>query len=161
MKRTILTAHDENAMDILRTISEPVDDVSEVSELISDMKKYLLSNADTTLGVSAPQIGVNKMVFAMKDSRNTKEIVICVNPEITKIYNTKVGFYRESCLSEPESKVVTRRYKMLKVSYLDEKGKRVKRMLRDTEAVVFQHELDHLYGSLLSDHSVMNESEDI
>lgn len=159
MDKKILTIESEEDLKILKNISLPIESVENEQELIASLKEVLVED-NTSLGIAAPQIGVNKMAFAMK-GRN-KDITVCINPEIVKIYPKKVGFYSESCLSIPNEKSVTRRYKMIKVAYLNENGIREKRLLKDIEAIVFQHELDHLYGVLMTDKNIIkNESEEI
>lgn len=161
MSPRVLTDQNEEDLKILSTISEPVEDIDSIQDLIKNLKNFLLENAETTVGISAPQFGENKMVFAMANTHKANDVTVCINPEILKVYDKKINFYSESCLSVPERKILTRRYSLLKVAYLDETGKRLKRTLKDTQAVIFQHELDHLFGMLMINRHVNNESEDI
>lgn len=160
MDLRILTDQNEEDLKILNTISEPVEDIDSIQDLVKKLKNFLLENNTDAVGIAAPQIGENKMVFAMADVYKPNDITICINPEIVKIYEKKVNFYSEGCLSVPERKILTRRYSLLKVAYLDETGKRVRRTLKGPQAVVFQHELDHLFGVLMTNRHVNNESED-
>lgn len=158
MESRVLTINSEEDLKVLREISEPIESVETEQELITSLKAHF-GEGNTSLGIAAPQIGVNKMAFAMVNPRNIEEITVCINPEIIKAYPNKVGYFSESCLSIPEAKVLTKRYKMLKVAYINEDGKRVKKLLKDLEAVVFQHELDHLFGVLMSDKDLKKENE--
>lgn len=158
MDNRILTIDSEEDLKILRKISEPIEFVKNEQELIASLKAHF-NEENTSLGIAAPQLGVNKMAFAMVDPRNINEITICINPEIIKAYPNKIGFFSESCLSIPEAKALTKRYKMLKVAYINENGQRIKRLLKDLEAVIFQHELDHLFGVLMSDKDLKKEIE--
>lgn len=162
MESRVLTINSEEDLKVLREISEHIESVETEQELIASLKAHF-NEENTSLGIAAPQLGVNKMAFAMVDPRNINEITICINPEIIKAYPNKIGFFSESCLSIPEAKALTKRYKMLKVAYINENGKRVKKLLKDLEAVVFQHELDHLFGVLMLDKDLKkeNESEEI
>ena len=146
----ILTIESDEEKKILRAISSPINSIEEEGELIELLKNHFNEN-ESSLGVSAPQLGINKMAFAMANPRNLGEITICINPEIVKFYENKVGYYNETCLSIPGKKGLTKRYKMLKVTYYDENGVKIKRLLRDLEAIVFQHKLDHLFGVLMTD----------
>lgn len=161
MENRILTIESEEDLKVLSEISQPIESVESEQELIATLKAHF-DVENTSLGIAAPQIGVNKMIFAMVNPRNKQEVTVCINPEIVKIYDNKIGYFSESCLSIPETNSLTRRYKMLKVSYINENGQRVKKMLRDLEAVVFQHELDHLFGILMTDKDLkkINESEE-
>ena len=70
-----------------------------------------------------------------------------VNPVITdrsaKTYDTE-----ESCLSLTGSRPVKRR-SMITVEYRDRNFKRKKVHLRDFEAQIIQHEMDHFEGILI------------
>jgi peptide deformylase len=158
MNNRILTIESEEDLKVLRKISEPIESVEKEQELITSLKAHF-GEGNTSLGIAAPQIGVNKMAFAMVNPRNIEEITVCINPEIIKMYPNKIGFFSESCLSIPETKSLTRRYKMLKVAYINENGQKVKKLLKDLEAVVFQHELDHLFGCLMIDKDIKRKSE--
>lgn len=158
MENRILTIDSEEDLKVLREISQPIESVEAEQELITSLKAHF-GEGNTSLGIAAPQLGANKMAFAMVNPRNIEEITVCINPEIIKAYPNKLGYFRESCLSIPEAKALTKRYKMLKVAYINEDGKRVKKLLKDLEAVVFQHELDHLFGVLMSDKDLKKEIE--
>lgn len=160
MKLKIFTDQDEEELKVLNTISEPVDDIQDVQDLVTSLRDYLVNNLDA-VGIAAPQIGHNKMIFAMVDPNSiNRNVTVCINPEIIKLYDNKTGIYKEGCLSVPDRQITTRRYKMLKVAYFDETGKRHKRTLKNLEAVIFQHELDHLFGVLMTNKSLINESEE-
>ena len=160
METRILTDQNEEDLKVLNSVSEPVEDIKEVQDLVAVLKDCLINNPDS-VGLAAPQIGHNKMIFVMIDpNSSSRRVTVCINPEIIKIYNNKTGLYREGCMSIPDRQITTRRYKMLKVAYYDETGKGHKKLLKDIEAVIFQHELDHLFGVLMTSKSLMNEGEE-
>ena len=115
----------------------------------------MLKEDSTAIGLAAPQIGVNKTMFVIRNKR-TDLITVYINPIIKKCYENKTHYYKEGCLSVPSLAILTNRYKLLKVTYLDEQGNVIKRTIKDDEAVVFQHELDHLNGVLMTERSVIN-----
>jgi peptide deformylase len=156
MKNKIITTEDENDLKILRTVSSNVENIEAEKELITKLKEEL-NKDESSLAFSAPQFGENKTIFVMVDPNNRKKMTVCINPEIIKLYPNKIGLYRETCLSEPNLKATISRYKMLKVRYTDESGKVVKKLLRGVEAVMFQHEMDHLFGILMSDKNIIKE----
>lgn len=162
MEKRIFTIESEEDLKVLRAISEPIESVEEEQELITSLKEHF-KEGNTSLGIAAPQLGINKMAFAMVNPLNIEQVTVCINPEIVKMYPNKVSIYNESCLSIPNGSCIVKRFRMLKVAYINEEGKRVKKLLKDIEAVIFQHELDHLYGVLMADKDmkVENESEEI
>ena len=57
----------------------------------------------------------------------------------------------EACLSFPEMQGKVRRHKWIKVEAQDLKGKALKKKFNGWEARVFQHEYDHLEGTVYID----------
>lgn len=102
----------------------------------------------TTYGFAAPQMGVAERVFAMKTI--DEKIHIMIDPEILEASNEKYVTL-EGCLSIPKYMMKIKRPAEIKVKFWDEKGKIHTTGFRDFEAIVFQHELDHLEGKTLFD----------
>ncbi|MCH7604955.1 peptide deformylase [Patescibacteria group bacterium] len=97
--------------------------------------------------VAAPQIGIQKRAFLAK--LKTGWVFAC-NPVILEKEEPFI-FNNEACLSFPGIVKNTLRYKRIKVKYLDEDYEERLVMLEDLEAVIFQHEIDHLNGVLFKD----------
>lgn len=120
--------------------------------------KQLLESWEHAAGLAAPQLGVSKRFFGIKNAK-TKKVEIYLNPKIEDVfggskqyfsYTSKEGKeepFLEGCLSLPNLYGAVKRYSKIRVSY--EGGSR---LLKDYEAIVFQHELDHLDGILFTDH---------
>lgn len=121
-------------------------------------KKYELRPA---VGLAAPQIGINKRMFAMVcNDIGSEELCILpiINPEIlTKSKKMTYLPGGEGCLSvDRETTGLTPRHKeiMIKGMVLDPRTndlKNVKMRLTGFPAIVFQHEFDHLEGILYTD----------
>ncbi len=100
------------------------------------------------LGLAAPQVGVSLRAFVM----------VCKSGQLLKVLNPKVldrgkiiNSKQEGCLSLPGKRFNKKRAKRIKVEFRNEIGEFVKMELRNLDAFVFQHELDHLNGILISD----------
>ncbi|WP_342261452.1 peptide deformylase [Spiroplasma endosymbiont of Notiophilus biguttatus] len=123
-------------------------------------------NANNTLteaiGIAAPQIGENiKMYYILLPIPNKNEKIIyyehaLINPKIIgkseQIAYLKKG---EGCLSvtnHPHEGLVPRSYKINVTGYDYLKKKKVILTVRGYEAIVFQHEQDHLEGKLFYHH---------
>lgn len=132
--------------------------VSEIDELV---KKY---NIRPGVGIAAPQVGVNKRMFAINctdflDEKQKKYAFLFINPTI--VSKSKEMVYLpggEGCLSvERDTKgLVTPRHLKITVksAILDfntNKIKNVTMTLFGYPAIVFQHEYDHLDGILYTD----------
>lgn len=112
------------------------------------------------VGLAAPQIGINKKMFAVlcNDMDGKTWLMAVVNPKIVK--KSKEMIYLpggEGCLSvDRETCGITPRYKRITVEaylYNLQKGtvEFKKFELTDYIAIVFQHEYDHLFGTLYID----------
>ena len=132
--------------------------VSAIDELV---EKYLIRPG---VGIAAPQVGVNKRMFAINatdflDEKQTKYAFCFINPIITS--KSKEMVYLpggEGCLSvdrDTTGLVTPRHLKIsIKSTILDfntNKLKNVKMTLVGYPAIVFQHEYDHLDGILYTD----------
>lgn len=112
--------------------------------LADDLRDTLEVNKEHCVGMAANMIGVNKRVIIYEENH---EYFVMFNPEIIK----KQGAFEteESCLSLQGYPKKTKRYKSIKVKWLNEKfGVRVKTFTGFT-AQIIQHEIDHCNGILI------------
>ena len=118
----------------------------------SNRQHVYLSISWFSVGLAAPQIGINENLFVYNpsDSKNMERIVC--NPLINK-YSTEVIIEEEGCLSlrSDECAGQVARSEWIEVEYQNELGQKVRRRLKGFEARVFQHEYDHLRGVLCYD----------
>ena len=98
------------------------------------------------IGLASNQMGLNSRVFIALIDGNWHSFI---NPSIEKHSDELVSF-KEGCLSL-KKEFKTKRYKWIKISYLDKKGKRVTEKYDGMNAIIIQHELDHLNGKLCKD----------
>jgi peptide deformylase len=73
-----------------------------------------------------------------------------INPEIIE-HATTTQITEEGCLSVPESSGEVERYAWIKVTYQDIHGKTIIKKLTGFNAIIVQHEIDHLNGILFVD----------
>ncbi|MDB9831862.1 peptide deformylase [Candidatus Pelagibacter sp.] len=146
--KTILTEPNK----ILRQVSEPVKEVSEVErKLMDDMLDTMY--AAPGIGLAAIQVGVPKRIIVMDISRdeNKKEPKYFVNPVI-KNKNLEKARYEEGCLSVPDQFAEIDRPNACEVEYLDYDGKKQLLKAEGLLATCIQHEMDHLEGILFIDY---------
>lgn len=159
---------------ILREQAKPVEFPinEELKETAVAMRQFLINSQDSEMagkynlrpgvGVAAPQIGIDQQIFAVylmdydEEGNETEPLIdeIFVNPKIISHAVQKVALKEgEGCLSVPrEVPGIVPRPKRVTVKYNDLEGNEKKIRLRDYEAVVVQHEIDHLKGILFYDH---------
>ncbi len=142
--------------EILFQKAKEIDNLKEAKEiaqsLIETLRKY------SGVGLAAPQIGISKRIFLIdiKKTERYSEIgkevkeKIFINPKILEFSKEKnIDF--EGCLSVFYGSLYGKveRANSLKVEYLTLKGKKVVEEIEDPfYARVFQHEFDHLNGTI-------------
>ena len=128
----------------------------EFNQLIKDM--YDTMKQEGGIGIAAPQIGVSKQVTIIElpeDSDRYEEVqktplLVIINPTLTVIDDEKKGYW-EGCLSVPGLRGYVERPQKIKVEFTDLDLKKQTLELDGFLATVFQHELDHLSGTLYID----------
>ena len=123
-------------------------------------------------GIAANQIGYDYQIFiGMKELETEEEAEeiekkeaelssslsnpyadnyeIYINPQIDKSDNKSIQLDEEGCLSIPGLMVARERYDKIKVRYYNQDGKKIKKTLTGFMSRLFQHELDHLNGTLM------------
>lgn len=114
-------------------------------EIIVELKDTI-RNTPNSVGLAANQIGYNKRIFCINFSGDIRSFI---NPIITEVKGFDLS--REACLSLPGKEYIRPRHNEISVVYQTPLGKTESRKLIGKAAEVFQHELDHLDGLLLSD----------
>lgn len=122
-----------------------------VNDLIETMRD------EKGVGIAAPQVGVLKRVFIMEclvndryPDRGAFELRAIVNPEIQVVSNNMVDSW-EGCLSIPGIRGRAQRFESIKLTGRSATGEPISENLTGFEAIVAQHELDHLDGVLFLD----------
>jgi peptide deformylase len=98
------------------------------------------------VGLAAPQVGVQKRLFVY-DLHDDEGAKVVINPVLTGGEGEWV--YDEGCLSVPGLFWPIIRPKTVHLTGVDLDGKPISIEADELEARVFQHEVDHLDGTLL------------
>lgn len=146
-------------MSILKILKEPNDTLRQIAkpvsldELALLKTQALMDNMIQTMhdangvGIAAPQVGVSKrIIVALIDEKPR----VFINPEIVSMSFRKIDS-EEGCLSVPGVFGIVKRARGVKVAALDRDGKRETVKTNGLSAVIFQHEIDHLNGTLFID----------
>ncbi len=165
MIRTIVQNGEKVLRDIAREI--PVAEIAtpKIQKIIKDMKASLDSQSDG-VAIAAPQIGESVRIFVVsgkifdEDFKDGKKMIekktkenpdmIFVNPVIEKLSKRK-KWMAEGCLSVRWLYGEVERSTNATVSAYDEHGKKFKKGAGGLLAHIFQHETDHLNGTLFID----------
>lgn len=107
------------------------------------------------VGLAAPQVGIDlrATVIEYPDDEENPEATMrtyeLLNPEIIKAKGSEVG--QEGCLSIPGIAADVDRATFVLVRAQDRYGKEFRIKVYDWLARIFQHEIDHLQGVLMTD----------
>lgn len=105
------------------------------------------------IGLTSTQIGLEEKMFVMKRSSgvDTGHWINAINPSYKPIKDE--GFIKttEGCLSVPKINLLIRRWKTIAAKWYDENGQEQVETLTGMDAVVFQHEHDHLSAKSILD----------
>jgi len=168
MAKVLPTITIYNNPELLRQKSRPLTDEEikspEIKVFIEDMKLTLAESSEGNIigvGLAAIQVANPiRILLAIVDFVGPEQAVtskskpkVFINPEIEFIDYTK-PIDDEMCLSVPDKHADVARYNKVKLTYLDEKGKKHKVKLQGLAARVIQHEIDHLDGVLFIDRAI-------
>ncbi len=142
---TILTAPNDK----LIQQAKPVENVNDVQGLIDDLLETMY-DTDDGIGLAATQVGSSAAVVVIDISENRDEPLILINPVIVSGEEKAKG--QEGCLSVPGYYADVERYTKVTVEALDRDGKEISIESDDFLAIVMQHEIDHLKGTLFIDY---------
>jgi peptide deformylase len=125
----------------------------ELHSLLDDMLETMREAPG--VGLAAPQVGVGLRVTVVEypedeeDAENTLRVYELINPEIVKAKGSESA--EEGCLSLPGMTADVERSTYVLVRAQDRNGKEYRVKAYDWLARIFQHEIDHLHGVLMTD----------
>jgi peptide deformylase len=121
-----------------------------ITEITDEVVKFCHNLAQVMydydgIGVSAPQVGINKRIIIIDCSENKNETIYLINPEILW-QSPKESQKKEGCLSYPGLVLPISRPQRIKVQGLDLNGKIIEFEATGLYARCIYHEIDHLNG---------------
>lgn len=165
---------------LLREVSQPVTQFT--AEKIKELKKLSEDMLETMydangIGLAAPQVGelIRMLVIDARpkddagrryeydemtelEQKMTQPLIL-INPEIVKGEGKTT--FDEGCLSVPSFFETVERFEKVEVKAYDVQGKEMRFTVDGLLAIVIQHEMDHLEGTLFIDHISFTKSNKI
>ena len=151
--REILTYPDPRLKRVAGEIGSPS---KELSKLIDTLENMMVTSGHS-VGIAAPQIGeavrlvVADASLGKKPSENHGRLIL-INPEI--VSHSGFTTTREGCMSVPDYTGNVGRAMQVVVHYLDRNFEPRVLNAGGFEAILLQHEIDHLNGILFIDRVV-------
>lgn len=121
-----------------------------LQQIIHDMAETMY--AAPGIGLAASQVGINQriLVYDISPRDENRHIGVLINPRIVEAEGQMVS-EDEGCLSVPDFRSDVRRAARVQVEGFDREGKPVHLDAEGLLAIVLQHEIDHLNGTLFID----------
>jgi peptide deformylase len=168
----------QDGAEVLRAVAEPVPEEmfgsAKLTRIVADMKEALDPELEG-VAIAAPQIAVPYRIFVVRKDRTippppveeqgstlaqdsqgrTLEIPqheVYINPEIIKT-SRKRARMDEGCLSVRGVYGTTKRHERVTIRARNVDGSRFERGAGGLMAQIFEHEIDHLNGTLFIDHA--------
>ena len=146
---------------ILRQISQQVD-LKELADEKGELQGFIDDMIDTMreedgVGLAAPQVNRSLQIVVLEYENNERypgessiPVTVLVNPVLSDYGEEKVLGW-ESCLSLVDFRGLVPRSTSVTLRAYDRNGDRVEKRATGFEAVVLQHEIDHLNGKVFLD----------
>lgn len=105
------------------------------------------------VGLAAVQVGSNDslIVYDIAAAEDDRELHVLINPKIIEKEGEIIS-ENEGCLSVPEFRADVKRAERIFVEGVDRDGNPLRFEAEGILAIVLQHEIDHLNGTLFIDH---------
>lgn len=151
----VLTTADRGDSLTLRKKSAPLSarmlKSAEYAALRRRMLETVRDPENTGVGIAAPQVGIRRRLIAVQRFDKPGEpFEFYVNPSIVH-YSAERTPGREGCLSIPDRYGIVERSQRIVLRYRDERFEEKTDTINGFTAVIFQHETDHLDGTLYID----------
>ena len=131
---------------VLRKKSKAIKQITERHrEILSKMARLMYEASG--VGLAAPQVGVDEAMIVVDIGKGLYKLI---NPRIVGRGGTQA--IEEGCLSVPGLSVKVKRAAVVSIQAFDETGQPVTFEADKILAVVLQHEIDHLAGTLIVDY---------
>jgi peptide deformylase len=133
----------------LRTVATPVEAFdAALGRLIDDMFETMYSAPG--IGLAATQVNVHIQLLVLDVSETRDQPHVYINPRILEREGSETC--EEGCLSVPGIYAEISRAEKIRIAARDRDGNSFEKELDGMHAVCFQHEMDHLKGTLFVDY---------
>ena len=130
----------------LRTPSVPVA-LDRIGSALTRLMMRTRHQRDGSMGFAGNQVGMTESVLTALIGGSWR---CFANPQII-VRSSEMNMNIEGCLSLPGKQYEVRRYDWVTIVHQDSNDNHIEESFEGLDAVVIQHEIDHLNGVLISD----------
>ena len=146
---------------VLRQIAKQVD-LKELTDQRGELQEFIDDMIDTMreedgVGLAAPQVNRSLQIVVLEYENNERypgessiPLTVLINPVLSD-YGEEKALGWESCLSLVDFRGLVPRSTFVTLKAYDRDGDRIEKRATGFEAVVLQHEIDHLNGKVFLD----------
>ena len=146
---------------ILRQVAKQVN-LKDLAQEQGELQGFIDDMIDTMreedgVGLAAPQVNRSLQIVVLEYENNERypgelsiPLTVLVNPELSD-YGVEKALGWESCLSLSDFRGLVPRYTSVTLKAYNRKGDKIEKRATGFEAVVLQHEIDHLHGKVFLD----------
>ncbi|MZH46565.1 MAG: peptide deformylase [Nitrospinae bacterium] len=146
---------------VLRQVAKQVD-LKELADQQNGLQQFIDDMIDTMreeggVGLAAPQVNRSLQIVVLEYDNNDRypgessiPVTVLVNPVLSD-YSEEEALGWESCLSLIDFRGLVPRSTSVTLNAYDRDGNKVEKRASGFEAVVLQHEIDHLNGKVFLD----------
>ncbi len=147
----IYQTNDEAQHKVLLSQSEEISPKDKILPVLIERMRLALAGTDGGVGIAAPQVGINRRVILVQRFDKTDyPIEYFINPKI--IWRSELlNKGPEGDLSIDKFREPFYRSYSIRLEYYDLNNKKHDEMVEGFTSAIFQHEIDHLSGVLISD----------
>jgi peptide deformylase len=137
---------------LLAKSTEPVRNIDGKFQKIIERMAVTMYKAPG-IGLAAIQVGIDQsfFIYDLASQDQTPNLQVLVNPVIIS-KEDEILSENEGCLSVPDYRADVKRAANILVEGFDRNGKPIRLEAQGYQAIVIQHEIDHLSGTLFIDH---------
>ena len=150
-----------NVMSLLKIVTYPdvfLKQPTKAVENIDGTLQDLIKNMSETMyhapgvGLAAIQVGVDKsmLIYDVAPKDEERQLTVLINPKIISAEGDIIS-EDEGCLSVPDFRANIKRSERILVEAIDQHGNPLRFEADGYLAIVLQHEIDHLNGTLFID----------
>lgn len=137
--------------ELLKSAAQPVEQIDgKLQSLIDKMAETMYEAPG--IGLAAVQVNVDQslLIYDLAPREERRDLQVLINPKIIEREGDIIS-ENEGCLSVPDFRADVKRSGRILVEGFDREGRPLRLEAEGMLAIVLQHEIDHLNGTLFID----------